>query len=198
MVFEEIVHGTHFAEDVLRESITDTTEWKNVETNELENFEKSICEIFSRFPITSNPNESQTEDDLIWPILHLLGWNSHLRQQNLSVRGMENVPDGLLFADDVAKNKATQLKDEWKRYQFGTAIVESKRWMRPFDHRMVRSLSGGKNYSLPNESGSSDASLSADDVWMISVRKGNIEQVERTIACQRQLRCFAICDVWMI
>ena len=144
MVFEELVHGTHFAEDFLRESITDTTEWKNVETNELEIFEKSICEIFSRFPVSSNPNESQTEDDLIWPILHLLGWNSHLRQQNLSVRGMENVPDGLLFADDVAKNKATQLKDEWKRYQFGAAIVESKRWMRPFDHR-----TGGKNYSLP-------------------------------------------------
>ena len=110
MVFEELVHGTQFAEDFLRESITDTTEWKNVETNELETLEKSICEIFSHFPDSSNPNESQTEDDLIWPILHLLGWNSHLRQQNLSVRGMENVPDGLLFADDVAKEKATQLK----------------------------------------------------------------------------------------
>ena len=35
-------------------------------------------------PITGSPNESQTEDDLIWPVLAHLGWTESLRQQNLS------------------------------------------------------------------------------------------------------------------
>ena len=43
-----------------------------------------------------SPNESQTEDDLIWPLLGVLGWTASLRQQNLAPRGREDVPDGLL------------------------------------------------------------------------------------------------------
>ena len=34
-------------------------------------------------------------------VLARLGWTETLRQQNLSARGREDVPDGLLFADDT-------------------------------------------------------------------------------------------------
>ena len=94
--------------------------------------------IFERFPTAGSPNESQTEDDLIWPVLTQLGWTASLRQQNLSVHGREDVPDGLLFADQTTKNQANDFDEEWKRYEFGLVIVESKRWLRPLDRRSGR------------------------------------------------------------
>ena len=67
-------------------------------------------------------------------------WNvsarkASLRQQNLTLRGREDVPDGLLFADDTVKDRANRLAEEWKRYELGLAVVESKRWLRPLDRR---------------------------------------------------------------
>ncbi len=45
------------------------------------------------------------------------------------------MPDGILFADYDAKGRAIAYSDEWRRYQFGSAIIESKRWNRPLDRR---------------------------------------------------------------
>ena len=55
---------------------------------------------------------SQTEDDLIWPVLARLGWTASLRQQNLSAYGRVDVPDGLLFADEAAKDQANGFAEE--------------------------------------------------------------------------------------
>src|SRR3546814_13226901 len=85
------------------------------------------------FPRESSPNESQTEDDFIWPILAELGWSESLRQQNLSAGGRLDVPDGLLFIDDDAKDRANAQPEEWRRFEHGAAVVESKRWARPLD-----------------------------------------------------------------
>ena len=94
--------------------------------------------MFTRFPIAGAPNESQTEDDLIWPVLSRLGWTTSLRQQNLSASGRQDVPDGLLFRDAAAKDRANGFAEEWRRYELGLAVVESKRWRRPLDRRSHR------------------------------------------------------------
>ena len=75
---------------------------------------------------------------MIWPVLGQLGWTASLRQQNLSAHGREDVPDGLLFQDTAAKDRANGFPSEWKRYEFGLAVVESKRWLRPLDRRSGR------------------------------------------------------------
>jgi hypothetical protein len=90
-----------------------------------------LAQIYANFPVSQSPNESQTEDDLIWPMLAVLGWTISLRQQNLAPRGREDVPDGLLFKDAGAKTQANRTPEEWRRYDFGLAVVESKRWNRP-------------------------------------------------------------------
>ena len=66
------------------------------------------------------------------------GWPASLRQQNLSAAGRQDVPDGLLFQDAAAKDCANGFTEEWKRYEFGLAVVESKRWGRPLDRRSDR------------------------------------------------------------
>ncbi len=138
MSITNIFQGSLFANDFLQEAITKSADWKTLDPEALVTFEHDLRTIFEHFPLAQTPNESQTEDDLIWPVLVCLGWTSSLRQQNLSARGREDVPDGLLFADDEAKNRANGFAQEWRRYEFGLAMVESKRWLRPLDRRSGR------------------------------------------------------------
>lgn len=130
--------GSLFTSDFMTETIQGVSEWGAIADTELDQFGSALRSIFDRFPITQTPNESQTEDDLIWPILDALGWTESLRQQNLSPRGREDVPDGLLFESAETKAKANGFPEEWKRYEFGRAVVESKRWARPLDRRSGR------------------------------------------------------------
>ena len=130
--------GSLFAEGFLREAITELPDWDDVSASALDELEAELQARFDCFPTDLTPNESQTEEDLIWPILERLGWTAHLRQQNLSPVGRQDVPDGLLFADGAAKDRANRFADEWKRYGHGLAIVESKRWQRPLDRRSGR------------------------------------------------------------
>src|SRR5690606_37808456 len=130
--------GILFTSDFVTETIQGVSEWSAVGDADLEQIGSAIRAVFDRFPISQTPNESQTEDDLIWPILEQLGWTESLRQQNLSPRGREDVPDGLLFESTATKAKANSFPDEWKRYEFGRAVVESKRWARPLDRRSGR------------------------------------------------------------
>ena len=130
--------GSLFTSDFLTETIQGVSEWNALADADLDQFRDSIRAVFDRFPVSQTPNESQTEDDLIWPVLEELGWTEALRQQNLSPRGREDVPDSLLFKSADAKAKANRFPEEWKRYQFGGAVVESKRWTRPLDRRSGR------------------------------------------------------------
>jgi hypothetical protein len=110
-------------------------DWSHLDDAALEGLRLDLSHIFERFPTAQSPNESQTEDDLIWPILARLGWTESLRQQNLA---REDVPDGLLFKDAAAKTQANTFPEGWKRYGCGLAVVESKRWHRPLDRRSGR------------------------------------------------------------
>ena len=130
--------GSLFAHDFLEDAVTRLDDWRAIDGGALDALEASVRNVFDSFPIAGSPNESQTEDDLVWPILLQLGWTASLRQQNLSAHGREDVPDGLLFRDAAAKDHANGFPEEWKRYEFGLAVVESKRWLRPLDRRSGR------------------------------------------------------------
>jgi hypothetical protein len=122
--------GAMFTGDYLSEGIRGTPEYLAVDASDLR---ARLTAIVTAFPGSTGPNEAQTEDDLIWPILAALGWADTLRQQNLTVSGREDVPDGLLFADGEAKARANSLLEEYRRYGEGVAVIESKRWARPLD-----------------------------------------------------------------
>ena len=134
----DVIQGSLFSNDFLRESIADLADWRAFDDAIIGEIEAKFRAIFERFPTARTPNESQTEDDLIWPILERLGWTVSLRQQNLTIHGRDDVADGLLFADNAAKHRANGFAEEWKRYEFGLAVVESKRWLRPLDRRSGR------------------------------------------------------------
>ena len=130
-----VYRGSLFSLDFLSEAIRNLPEWKAIDDDAVRAFRDEADRVFSGFPASKGPNEGQTEDDLIWPVLRSLGWTSFLRQQNLTVKGRDDVPDGILFENEAAKAQANSHAEEWKRYEFGLAIVESKRWGRPLDRR---------------------------------------------------------------
>jgi hypothetical protein len=135
---EHISQGSLFSTDFLQESIERVADWQRLTDAEIDALAADVRAIFNQFPTAQTPNESQTEDDLIWPILTRLGWTASLRQQNLAARGREDVPDGLLFKDAATKAEANAFREEWKRYGCGLAVVESKRWQRPLDRQSGR------------------------------------------------------------
>ncbi|SDU42631.1 Eco57I restriction-modification methylase domain-containing protein [Stappia sp. ES.058] len=134
-MIESIIQGSLFTADFITQSIKENTDWQTITDDEVDDLREKLSGLFDAFPSEQSPNETRTEDDLIWPILKILGWDQFMRQQNLTVKGRDDVPDGLLFADADTKIQADQFPEEYKRYQFGLAIVESKRWRRPLDRQ---------------------------------------------------------------
>lgn len=134
-MIDNVFQGSLFTSDFLTQSIVSNADWISLSDDEIDLLAADLTAIFSAFPVSQTPNETRTEDDLIWPILRRLGWKQAMRQQNLTVRGRDDVPDGLLFADADAKSQADRFPEDWKRYQFGLAVVESKRWRRPLDRQ---------------------------------------------------------------
>ena len=137
MTLDAALDGGLFAKGVVPEG-AEAEDWPRLDSAERDSLEADLRALFARFPAAAAPNEPQTEDDLIWPVLARLGWTAVLRQQNLSPRGRADVPDGLLFADMDAKDRANGLPQEWRRYALGAALVESKRWGRPLDRASGR------------------------------------------------------------
>ena len=136
MPLDAAVRGSLFPEDFLTASVDELPEWSAFDAAALDDFTAAACDVLARFPTRGTPNESETEDDLIWPILSHLGWTASLRQQKLS---RADVPDGLLFTDAAAKTRAVGLAEGPARYAIGAALVESKRWRRPLDRASGRS-----------------------------------------------------------
>lgn len=122
--------GALFTQDYLSQGIVGTANYQAVDTATMRS---ELVQILAGFPHADTPNEATTEGDLVWPVLRLLGWTDFLTQQNLSAAGRVDVPDGLLFIDSNAKTSANAHPEEWRRYEFGAAVLESKRWGRALD-----------------------------------------------------------------
>lgn len=138
-IYEGDYHrGSLLSEAFLTDSIRALPDWSSLSQDDVASIKSDLLAIYRSFPTSGSPNESQTEDDLIWPILTRLGWTASLRQQNLAAKGRDDVPDGLLFKNAATKAEANSYPEEWRRYELGLAIVESKRWGRPIDRRSAR------------------------------------------------------------
>ncbi|MDI4654927.1 Eco57I restriction-modification methylase domain-containing protein [Xanthobacter autotrophicus] len=124
------ISGSLFTTDYLADAIRHTEAYRSVDAASLR---ARLAEIAAPFPKSTRTNESQTEDDFIWPVLGALGWSESLRQQNLTAGGRDDVPDGLLFADAASKVAANAQAEQWRRYAHGLGVVECKRWARPLD-----------------------------------------------------------------
>ena len=127
--------GQLFTHYFLTDGIRTTPKWKAsvADAQEFAAFRKGISGLFDSFAGYSAPNEAVTEQELIRPVLELLGWTAYLPQQG-SARN-EDIPDHLLFEDEWAKARAASRNRPQDRYQDALLIEESKRYGLSLDSR---------------------------------------------------------------
>ena len=124
--------GQLFSQFFLNDGIRTTPEWEAA-APEFADFRRELGAAFERFDSLHRPNEAVTEQDLIRPVLELLGWADYLPQQGAA--GHEDVPDHLLFADVPSKARATGRGNSDDRFQDALVVQESKRFGLALDQR---------------------------------------------------------------
>ena len=127
--------GQLFTHYFLSDGIKATLEWKeSVDHSEtFAEFRNELLHVYTGFRGFQEPNEAVTEQNLIRPVLELLGWADYLPQQGASRN--EDIPDHLLFADrESARRAATRRKPD-ERFRDALAVQESKRFGRVLDAR---------------------------------------------------------------
>ena len=128
------MQGQLFTQDFLQRGIGETLPYQALDDATFDRFRAALRSIYHSLNAHSTRNEAQTEQALIEPVLVELGWHGlTTRQVNMSVKGREDVPDLLLYADDADAAAADAEHEEHRRYRHGIAVLEAKRWMRPLD-----------------------------------------------------------------
>lgn len=127
-----MLRGGLFTREYLLEGIKEFEAWKALDDSNLASAHAEVEKRLAASQKVKKPSEAETESELIWPVLRALGWTNSLPQQNLSFGGREKVPDGLLFGDSEAKDKAAAEKSA-SRFRHGLCIMEAKRWGRLLD-----------------------------------------------------------------
>lgn len=128
-----MIQGGLFTRDFLSEGILEEEAWRTLDDATVEQARSEIRELLYHLIAVRRPNEAETEKELIFPLLGVIGWRHILPQANLSPGGRQDVPDGLMFADERAYQIAGAESHPWRRFQHGLCVLESKRWDRPLD-----------------------------------------------------------------
>jgi hypothetical protein len=124
-----LLQGGLFTRDWLAEGVLEAPEWVDEPGKVLS---EQLAALVRATAGRSNPNEAETERDLIYPVLELLGWRHLSVQQNMSAKGRSDVPDALLFLDGESADAAAR-REPSARFELGACLVEAKRWGAPLD-----------------------------------------------------------------
>ena len=127
--------GHLFADYFLTEGIRDTPEWKAslADPERFAAFRDAVRQCYETLSGSADPNEAATEQELIRPVLELLGWDDYLPQQGAARN--EDIPDLLLFPDAGSKARATARIRPEERFRDAVVVEESKRFGLPLDAR---------------------------------------------------------------
>ncbi len=127
--------GQLFTHYFLTEGIKATTEWETLvaQPEMFAAFRNSVRQSYDSLRNSQDPNEAVTEQELIRPVLELLGWSDYLPQQGAAHN--EDIPDHLLFADTESKQRAVAESRAADRFRHAIVVEESKRFGLSLDSR---------------------------------------------------------------
>ena len=123
--------GHLFTAYFLNEGIRATPEWREIDRSpgDFRSFRDGVRDRYEALSGPAHPNEAFTEQELIRPVLELLGWADYLPQQ--ATRLHEDVPDHLLFQDADSKARAAAKGRQEGRFSDALVVQESKRFRLP-------------------------------------------------------------------
>lgn len=128
------MNGQLFTQDFLARGIASSRVWMALPEAQLDAFIEALRAVYRPYSASSELNEAITESEIIVKVLAQLGWSDlWLPQVTASGSRREDVPDFLLYPDEVAKAHSLKEKRDDRRYRRGIAILEAKRWMRVLD-----------------------------------------------------------------
>ena len=93
-----MIEGALFTREFLLEGIRETEVWRTLDDVRVSKFCADAKSMLTGLSARKNPNEAQTEEDLVYPLLECLGWHHRDVQPNASVKLRNDVPDALLFS----------------------------------------------------------------------------------------------------
>ena len=127
--------GQLFTHYFLTEGIKATTEWETLvaQPEMFAAFRNSVRQSYDNLRNSQDPNEAVTEQELIRPVLELLGWSDYLPQQGAAHN--EDIPDHLLFADAESKQRAVAESRADGSFRHAIVVEESKRFGLSLDSR---------------------------------------------------------------
>ena len=127
--------GRLFTEYFLTDGIKATAEWRESVSavGGFGSFRDGVCERYGTLMRLDSPNEAVTEQEIVRPVLELLGWTNYLPQQGAS--GNKDIPDHLLFSDADSKERAGTRSSARERYRDAWVVEESKRFGLSLDAR---------------------------------------------------------------
>ena len=121
--------GQLFTHYFLTDGIKATAEWQASlgQPEAFAAFRNGVTRHHDALSRSQDPNEARTEEELVRPVLELLGWTEYVPQP--SAANHEDIPDHLLFADADSKARAGN------PFQSATVVEESKRFGLALDSR---------------------------------------------------------------
>ena len=140
--------GNLFTDYFLTDGIKATPEWRTsvAVPAQFDAFRDGVRHRYDALSHSQDPNEAVTEQELIRPVLELLGWTDYLPQQGASRN--EDIPDLLLFPDADAKERAITRASAEERYRDAVVVEESKRFGLPLD---ARGRDGRRQATTPHD-----------------------------------------------
>ena len=140
--------GNLFTDYFLTDGIKATPEWRMsvAAAAQFDAFGDGVRQRYDALTHSQDPNEAVTEQELIRPILELLGWTDYLPQQGATRN--EDIPDLLLFPDADAKERAIARASAEERYRDAVVVEESKRFRLPLD---ARGRDGRRQATTPHD-----------------------------------------------
>ena len=140
--------GNLFTDYFLTNGIKATPEWRMsvAAAAQFDAFGDGVRQRYDALTNSQDPNEAVTEQELIRPVLEVLGWTDYLPQQGASRN--EDIPDLLLFPDSDAKERAIARASAEERYCDAVVVEESKRFGLPLD---ARGRDGRRQATTPHD-----------------------------------------------
>ena len=139
--------GHLFTEYFLTDGIRSTDEWQASvsDAEAFDAFRGGVRQRYEALGRSADPNEAVTEQELIRPVMELLGWADYLPQQGAARN--EDIPDLLLFPDAASKERAAARSIAEERYRDAIVVEESKRFGLALD---ARDSEGGHRARTPH------------------------------------------------
>ena len=148
--------GQLFTQYFLTDGIKATPEWNRsvAEPEAFSALHEAAGQRLGEFSDATHLHEATTEQELVRPLLEVLGWRDYLPQQGSS--GNEDIPDHLLFADADAKARAITQHNPHARFRNALVVQESKRLGLPLDVRDTGDRASPQHTARPDPALSGD------------------------------------------